>query len=824
MLIAALSLFAGAPAAHAAVANKFVFTSHFGWEVDQTTGANVCTVASKNTCQPATESSQPGGFRYPKSVAVDNDPSSPYYTDVYVADENNNRVQVLSPTGAFVSMFGWEVNETTKGNICTEEEIMASGVKCKAGVEGSAAGQFGEGDPQSVAIDPASGNVYATDLVFYRDSGGVFTGFGWRVQEFTAEGKFVLEIGKEVNDTTKGNLCTEEEVEKGAKCKGPEEQLFNTPYEWGGEHGAFNLETSRGNLLAVGGPEDLLYVGDEHRVQEFSASTGAWKGEIPLSSISPAPESRVQALAVDEAGDVYLIYNAGPRNTIHVFNPGGVQSGEFEVTPAEANPEREGFSIKTLALDPYGRLGVATQESIFHKTTHQEEQFTRGALYSTAGVRLAEFVPPSGSIPGNPNGLAFSSSDDLYVAGGSSQEVEAYAPALFPEVVTCAASEVSATSARLCGSIDANGSPARGFFAYAPPSGARSPVVFEGEGATPEAVSWLLTGLEPNQTYGYEMVGEAEVAGERATAAGESVSFHTATPPPEVAGVPSASDVTDAFALLTASVNPEHALARYHFQYGPCAALAGCAALASTPVQESSVYGTVGAIQEIVGLQPGTTYSYRLVADNEHEEAGHVLQGGETAGVEGHFTTGASPVPVAQTGLASGVGVGGATISGLADPDGQPAVYVFELGVYEGAGTHYGIVFSGSAGASSTPVAESLPLSGLQPGTIYAYRIVVKSGYGEAVGQTLTFTTEGLPAVLAVPAPLAMLAVPNIAFPREAQSHTTTVKKKASVVKCKRGKKRVRGRCVAAKRKQHAKNARNARKAGRASRSRKAKR
>jgi len=332
-------------------------------------------------------------------------------------------------------------------------------------------------------------------------------------------------------------------------------------------------------------------------------------------------------------------------------------------------------------------------------------------------------------------------------------------------------------------------------------------------------VSWHLTGLEPNQTYGYEMVGEAEVAGEPATADGEQVSFHTATPPPEVPGVPSASDVTDAFALLTASVNPEHAPARYRFQYGPCAALAGCAALASTPVQESSVYGTVGAIQEAVGLQPGTTYSYRLVADNEHEEAGHVLQGGETVGVEGHFTTGASPVPVAETGSASGVGVGGATISGLADPDGQPAVYVFELGVYEGAGTHYGVVFSGPAGASSTPVAESLPLSGLQPGTTYAYRIVVRSGYGEAVGQTLTFTTEGLPAVLTVPAPLAMLAVPEIAFPGEAQGHTT-VKKKAAV-KCKRGKKRVRGRCVAAKRKKHAK---NAGKAGRASRSRKAKR
>ena len=92
-----------------------------------------------------------------------------------------------------------------------------------------------------------------------------------------------------------------------------------------------------------------------------------------------------------------------------------------------------------------------------------------------------------------------------------------------------------------------------------------------------------MTGLEPNETYRYATVAEAEVAGEPATADGEQLSFHTATPPPEISGSPSASDVTNAFALLSASVNPEHAPARYHFEYGPCAALAGCLSTASTP-------------------------------------------------------------------------------------------------------------------------------------------------------------------------------------------------------------------------------------------------
>ncbi len=751
---AALALASGAAVAQATPApTKFVFSSYWGWEVNQTTGGDICTVASKNKCSEkegqvvGRESAEPGGFKYPESVAVDNDPASPEYNDVYVADQDNHRVQVFSPTGVFVSMFGREVNETTKGNVCTEAEIVASDVKCKAGVEGSAAGQFGEAGPEIVAIDPANGNVYVTDRVDYFSSGRVFTGFGWRVQEFTAEGKFVLEIGKEVNETTEGNLCTQKEAEKGTKCKGPKEQPINTPYEWGSEHGAFNLDTDHGNLLAVGGPEDLLYVGDEHRVQEFKAD-GEWKGEIPLTSISAEPESRVVALAVDGAGDVYLAYQIGANvtntNVVREFNPSGVQSSEFEILPRKETKFREfivtNFTIEALALDSYGRLGVLTYEKIQNRLTDTEtETFNRGALYSTTGAKITEFEPPSGSLPGLPSGLAFAaSSDGLYFSTQRAQVVGVFTPVgLFPEAVTCAASGVQATSAVLCGTINPNEVSTRGFFEYQPAAGSRTPIVFEGDGTTPEALSAHVTGLEPNETYRYATVAEAEVEGKEETGHGEQFSFHTATPPPEVQGSPSASDVTNAFALLSASVNPEHAPARYHFQYGPCAALAGCASAASTPDQESSVYGQIGVVQEVVGLQPQTTYSYRLVADNEHEEAGHVAQGGETTGTEGHFTTGASPIPVAQTGSASGVGATSATIAGLVDPDGQPAVYAFELGVYNGPSTRYGVVFSGAAGASVTAVPESLELTGLQPGTTYAYRIVLKSGYGESTGQTV---------------------------------------------------------------------------------------
>jgi NHL repeat len=779
-----LALMAGvavAAAGAAPVASKFVFSRDLGWEVNKITGGDVCTAAAvaKGECQAAKESEEPGGFSYPQGIVVQNDPTSPDYGDVYVADRGNHRVQVLSATGAFVSMFGDEVNETTNGDVCTEEEIEATGVKCKAGVEGSAAGQFGEIGPGSMAVDPASGDLYVAERDTGQNAKGEVT-FGFRVQEFTAEGKFVLEIGREVNETTKQNLCTAEEVEKaGVKCTGPAPSVSGST-----EQGAFNLEDFAANLLAVGGPEDLLYVGDEHRVQEFKTD-GEWKGEISLNSISAAPEDKVQALAVAETGEVYLTYGHGETTVVQELNPNGTQSGKFEVTPKEPNPDRYFFGIATLALDPYGRLAVIAREEIIKQVsgggTSEAEITSRAVLYSSSGASISEFGPPSGKMAGGKLGLAFAaSSDELYVVGhgeygsgqsagvGSGNGVEIYAPALFPETVTCTAEEVAATSARLCGEINANGLPSRGFFEYGPPAGSRTSVAFEGGGTTFEPVRWPLTGLEPNETYGYRVLAEAEVAGEEAKGSGEELKFHTMTPAPVLAGEPFASFVGDQSVLLEAALNPEHATTHYHFEYRACNGLGECAAPQASAGEESSQYGAIDTTQEVRGLAPATTYRFRLVANNAHEEEREgkkVIEGGEATSAEGSFTTAPLPVPQAASGAANAVAATTATVSGTVDPDGQPATYAFELGVYAGGATQYGVVFFGPAGTGSVPVEETLGLTGLQPGTTYAYRVEIASGYGTATGAAALFTTAGLPEVLVSPISLPLLAVPSIPFP-----------------------------------------------------------
>ncbi len=186
-------------------------------------------------------------------------------------------------------------------------------------------------------------------------------------------------------------------------------------------------------------------------------------------------------------------------------------------------------------------------------------------------------------------------------------------------------------------------------------------------------------------------------------------------------------------------------------------------------------------LQEVAGLQPATSYRFRLLAINRENQVATNEAGGARL-PEGLFETAPPPAVAAQTGAASEVTTTSATVSGSVNPDGQPSTYTFEMGVDNGSGTRFAVVFSGAAGAGATPVEETVGLTGLQPGTIYAYRIAIHYGDGagsgaSATGGALTFTTGGLPAALSVPTPLAQLAVPVIAFPFPNTRASSTPKK-----------------------------------------------
>jgi NHL repeat len=770
---------------------KEIVSAHFGWEVDKKTNARICTVASEDECQPGRESGQPGGFHYPKGVAG---ASALGGTDgnVYVADRGNHRVQELTATGQFVLMFGKKVNKKG-GNVCVQAEES----ECQAGESSSEPGVFG--NDEAVAVDPTSGDLYVADTVF-GESGGKPT-VGERVQKFTAGGAFVLEIGKEVNETkvlavkAKGgtptqkeleeeNLCTQKEVEtKGVKCTGPAQYGFSATLK--AEPGAFG----RIGAIAVGGPENRLYVGEQNRLQEFNAegepvSEPAEAISARLLEISALPGSHVSELAVDKTGDAYLVYT--DPNVILRFDPSGKET---------ALPVNPGARVGQIAVDPSGRLGVIENEGLKR----------RGMLYEVGATSLhsiTEFKVPdyTAEYPYEPSGMGFNSDDDLYVTSGQPGfELTTYEPVpvgeLLAKPATCvegAAHESDATfECILNAEVDPWGvSKTEVWFEWGkteslgqktePPQAITNEKA-EGEEEAMVKVSAPITGVLPNEAANYYRLAGHDrwVKGsEELTSPSPLASFKTRPVPPRIVGEPVASYQSSSSVVLFGELNPENANTRYEFQYVPYAACESleesCPGMAETSAQESAAYGKLATTLEATALQPATTYRYRLFAVNAVNGA-HQTAVNETGGLplpEGTFKTAPAPVPQAVTGAYSALSATSASISGTVNPDGQPATYAFEMGIYNGGATQYGVVFSGPAGASAVPLEESLALTGLQPGTTYAYRIVVKSGYGTAFGATVTFTTAGLPEVLVVHAVLAQLPVPNIAFPKEAAKAT----------------------------------------------------
>lgn len=632
--------------------------------------------------------------------------------------------------------------------------------------------------PKCAATYPANGNIFVEDR------------FNNRVQEFTPSGEFVAMIGGEVNKTAveKGgsesekNLCTEAEIESVAKVECG--RGIENPAAGSTPKGQFrSWPAGLGNLQFVGlntkksPAEDVLYVGDEGRVQEFEASTGHWRRDLTLPS-----GEKVHALTAANNGDLYV---AGPGiEGVHVYEP--ESDGSTELTSFEPGSNLlTTTSVKALARDPFGHIAVV--------------EGNEGGLYSSTGKFLGSY-----GVGFTEGGIAFDvASEDLYAPKASLRKVTTFFPAITPEALTGLASPVGTETATLAGEIEPDGFNASSRFEYGVcpthyPSTAACPGSAYGSAvaSTPEselageskvAVQSSLTGLLPNQTYHYRLAAENKFG----PSDGEEAVFATEPLPVAIAAAPQASFVTASTAVLGGQLNPENAIAEYWFEYTSSGSWAGATktSVTTTPIYTATL---VSSAEEAVGLEPGTTYHARLVAKNEHAET--------TDGPEATFVTAPTPVPSASTGGYSPPTPTGTVISASVNPDGVPATYAFELGVYAGAGTQYGVVFSGPAGSGSTATEHTLALTGLQPGTTYAYRVSITSGYipgsHTQQGAAVLFTTAGLPVALVPPPLVAQLPIPAVKFPA-AQKHPPKkkkAKKKKRKKKVTHGAKRKRGK------------------------------
>jgi tripartite motif-containing protein 71 len=158
-----------------------VFERAWGWGVagGASQGLQVCT----KTCVAGSSGDGVGQFDFAEGIAVDDDPASASYGDLYVVDIKNHRVQKFSPTGQFLLMFGDGVNETARKRHETGDEGICPvypGDKCAAGIQGSGPGQF---------EFPVEGHFIAVGA-----TGTVYVGDRNRVQEFAPNGSYESQV------------------------------------------------------------------------------------------------------------------------------------------------------------------------------------------------------------------------------------------------------------------------------------------------------------------------------------------------------------------------------------------------------------------------------------------------------------------------------------------------------------------------------------------------------------------------------------------------------------------------------------------------------
>jgi hypothetical protein len=168
-------------------------------------------------------------------------------------------------------------------------------------------------------------------------------------------------------------------------------------------------------------------------------------------------------------------------------------------------------------------------------------------------------------------------------------------------------------SATASGVVDPNGGATTFRFEYGPTAsyGSSSPSYGAGSSFDPVAVSGDISSLQPGTTYHYRLAA-SNAAG---TGYGGDGTFTTPAPPPPAPRTGVAKGGTETGATLTGSVEQQglETTTTYWFRYGHTATYGG----ETEKLQLAANSSPKAVAAALTGLEPGTTYHYRLMASNQ---------------------------------------------------------------------------------------------------------------------------------------------------------------------------------------------------------------
>jgi hypothetical protein len=191
-----------------------------------------------------------------------------------------------------------------------------------------------------------------------------------------------------------------------------------------------------------------------------------------------------------------------------------------------------------------------------------------------------------------------------------------------PSVTTDDATSIAPTSARLNGTVSANGLSTNWYFQYGTSTsyGSKTSTKSAGSGTTAQKVAVTVTGLRRVTVYHFRIVA----SNSGGTTVGSDRTFSTSPPPTVQTGA--AQGVGVGGATVTGSVDPQGRSTSWWFEYGTTTQYGAKTATRSA----GSRAGPQSVSALLTGLTAATTYHYRLVASSD---------AGRTSGADQAFTT-----------------------------------------------------------------------------------------------------------------------------------------------------------------------------------------
>ncbi len=504
------------------------FVMAFGWGVD--TGASalqICTTAS--TCQKGLAGAGKGQFNGPTSIAVDNDPLSPSFHDVYVADFNNHRVEKFSPTGEFILTYGGGVNQTKVGEGKTSEEnvcLASSGDICGAGRNGTGGGEFFDseiGGQLLVGVGPG-GIVYVGDS--QRIAALPAELFTSRLQKFDPNGAFIFQ-----KDPLAEGSMVALAVDSTGDFYAATERIGRTFQKYDSTGNSIISSIGKGEFLALAtGANDHIYMAEndatasKRNISEYDSSGNPLRrfGYGTFESARPKGlvphESPSGDIYVSE-GDRVIQVDFPPPGPVVLPAPckaGSVGSGRATLQ-AEVNPEGKATTVhfQYLTQAQFEAGGFANPET---KTTPESASIGEDIELHEGSVLVTGLTPET-----KYHCRVVASNEDATVVG-SEGEFTTLEPF---EILASWSSGVGAEEVTLNANVNPLGIPTTGHFQYVDDAtyqadvGAAGPghgfdhakdapegpgEIDFGAGETPKTGSVTISGLAAGTVYHYRII------------------------------------------------------------------------------------------------------------------------------------------------------------------------------------------------------------------------------------------------------------------------------------------------------------------------------